>query len=381
MGLLNGSIGMRRYAIADGDPEEIGYKTQEIQAHAFRGFAEEDEREMVAGWLPLTDEGDFADRNGWLVDGRFGFLRLRTDTRTVPAYLLREVSREMEREWKSRAGREDLTRAERNEIQVIAYGRLLARALPRTRLTDVMVDLESDAVAFLNTGDAANDVFRALFEKTFGVKLRHLSPGAAALACFPWEAHGARWNKLFGGGEPAAVLRYLPERGWAPDFLTWLWFRTESENGELEPQVAGKVVLWVEDRLRLVGMDGESHDVTLKTGDVGKSAEAASALGGKKQTAEARFGMIREDREYRFLVKAETFDLCGLKAPKASVEGDDADAWKAAALVRANGLAEVAQVLDCLYAEYLELRLSGAWERATHPEMQRWAEAKAQVQG
>lgn len=379
MGLLNGSIGMRRYLVTDGSLTEPFALTREaVERQAFEGFrAEDDERELIAGWVPFADETDFCN---FVQSPEGAFLRLRVDTRKVPSYLLREVAGEMAKEWKLKAGREDLTRAERDEIRGICFRRLLARALPQTKIVDVVIVPSAEEVWFLNTADRVNGLFRALFEKTFGVKLRHLSPAVSALRGFPWETDGPRWSEIFGGGEPAAILNHLPERGWPEDFLTWLWYRTEESGGDLALEGGSPVVLWVEDRLRLVGLDGESHDVTLKTGDVGKSPEAASALAGKKQVAEARFGLIREDREYFFLIKAETFDLCGLKAPKAMTAAENEDGWAAAALVRTGGVREVAEVMDGLYAEYLGLRLSGAWERETYPDLQRWAAAKVQAE-
>ena len=87
----------------------------------------------------------------------------------------------MEGEWRLRAGREDLTRAERDEIQTIVRRRLLERVIPACQGIDVAWDLDRADVLFWSTGERVNEAFRALFERTFRVKLRPLFPYVLAL--------------------------------------------------------------------------------------------------------------------------------------------------------------------------------------------------------
>jgi hypothetical protein len=171
------------------------------------------------------------------------------------------------------------------------------------------------------------------------------------------------------------VPKTLDEKAfWGHEFLTWLWFRTEEEGGDLEAAGLGPVTLWIEDRLVLGSLDTESKQNILKEGDVSKSGEAATALQVGKKVLEARFGLIRQDREYRFVLKGDTFDLQGVAVPKVlAEEGDD---WHATALVRLGHVNECLAVLDALFAEFAALRVSGGWAGRVLPAMSRWIGAK-----
>lgn len=182
MGILNGGIRLRRYQVAGEVPRDFRSVYEgAIQKHAFQDFVAGDEREEVLGWVPLDDwfdPGLHLDR--WLIEHTVN-LTLRVDTKRIPARFLKQECRKLQSEWKLRSGREDLTRAERDEIETIVRRRLLERVIPACRGTDFSWDLDRGQVLFWGTGERLNEAFRSLFEKTFGVKLRPLFPYFLAL--------------------------------------------------------------------------------------------------------------------------------------------------------------------------------------------------------
>ncbi len=182
MGILSGGVRFRRYEVRGELPDEWRNAYEEaIRAHAFQDFAVEDEREQVMGWTGVDDWFDTdlpLDR--WLV-GNTVNLTLRIDTKRIPARYLRQECKKVEGEWRLKSGREDLTRAEREEIQVIVRRRLLERVIPSCQGIDLSWDLDRGDVLLWSTSEKVNEGFRSLFEKTFGVKLRPLFPYALAL--------------------------------------------------------------------------------------------------------------------------------------------------------------------------------------------------------
>lgn len=171
------------------------------------------------------------------------------------------------------------------------------------------------------------------------------------------------------------ILKTLEEKAfWGHEFLTWLWFRIESSGGVLQVPGLGPVTLWIEDRMVLGSLDTESKENILKEGDVSRSGEAATALKVGKKLQEARFGLIREDREYRLLLRGDTLDFPGIAVPKVlAEEGDD---WHATALVRLGHVNECLAVVDALFAEFAALRISAEWPDRVVPAMARWIEGK-----
>lgn len=178
MGILQGSTRLRRYdVLGELDPDLDRHAA--IQANAFQGFVADDTREKTAGWVSIRDWGvtDFEPADYSI--GETLCLTLRIDSRKVPARLLKEECRKIEAEWKMNLGRENLSRAERDEIREMVHGKLIARALPTTRGIDFCWD--GKEVLFWNAAESANELFRALFEKTFGLKLRPVFPYTLAL--------------------------------------------------------------------------------------------------------------------------------------------------------------------------------------------------------
>ena len=171
------------------------------------------------------------------------------------------------------------------------------------------------------------------------------------------------------------VLKTLDEKAfWGHEFLTWVWFRSEQSGGELEVPGLGPVILWIEDRMLLGSLETESKENILKDGDVSRSAEAAAALSVGKKLEAARFGLIREDREWRFTVRGDTFDLQSVKIP--AVQKEEGDDWRVMALVRLGHVRECVEVLDALFGEFAGLRVSSEWPGEVVPAMTRWIEEK-----
>ncbi|GAB4283703.1 MAG: recombination-associated protein RdgC [Deferrisomatales bacterium] len=182
MGIVSGGVRIRRFQVLGEPPEDFQGPFEEgIERYAFRDFAEGDEQEQVLGWVGADDwfvPGLPPER--WLV-GRSVLLTLRVDTKRIPARFLKQECRKLEAEWKLRSGREELTRAERDEIVAIVRKRLLDRAIPSCQGHDVCWELERGEVLLWSTSAKVGETFRVLFEKTFGLKLRPLFPYALAL--------------------------------------------------------------------------------------------------------------------------------------------------------------------------------------------------------
>jgi DNA recombination-dependent growth factor C len=182
MGIVSGGIRFRRYQVQGELPPDFrGAYEGAIQQFAFEDFGGEDVREQVMGWVPVDDWFDgnlYLDR--WLVENSIN-LTLRIDTKRIPSRFLKQECRKLEAEWKLKAGREDLTRAERDEIVEIVTRRLLDRVIPSCQGIDMSWDLDRGDLLFWSSSERANEIFRTLFEKTFDRKLRPLFPYFLAL--------------------------------------------------------------------------------------------------------------------------------------------------------------------------------------------------------
>jgi recombination associated protein RdgC len=183
------------------------------------------------------------------------------------------------------------------------------------------------------------------------------------------------------------------------DFLTWLWFRCEVEGGEFELD-GGPTAVLVEDALALVSVDEDGSVMTLRKGSPTARPEAASALAAGMALKKARLVVARGPREWQFALDGDTLDVSSLKTPSpedaeagpASEEGatpEDSAAPEAKKTRKASedeALDELAEklasadeardVVEALYRQFLDVRLTKDWERVELPRMQSWVGTK-----
>lgn len=332
MGLMNGRIACRRYERV-GVPREDPFDAC-VSPLIFAGFGDE-EKIKAAGWVPLLDwfGKEVTEEGCHLQSGSFA-LTLRQDTRRVPTHFFRQECRLLAVEWRLRAGREDLTRAEREEIKVLVQKRLLARALPNTLGVDVVH--VGPIVYVLSAGEAVNDTVRSLWERTFGDKLLALTPPTLL------RSEGLKGTEHEGS-----------------DFLLWLWYRSEC---------LGEIDLSIEDKIAFADPETGKQLIVVKRGLVSETAEARAARAAGKRVTELRFLL---NGTHTATLKAETFGLTGIRLP--TVAADDSDDWRSTALVRLGHLQDLWETLDRWWAEFVALKSGEGWSSVA-TEMAPWAQ-------
>jgi recombination associated protein RdgC len=199
------------------------------------------------------------------------------------------------------------------------------------------------------------------------------------------------------------------------DFLTWLWFRCESEGGEFDlggRDGGGQTAVMVEDALALVSVDEDGSVMTLRKGSPTARPEAANALAAGMTLKKARVFVARGPREWQFTLDGETLDLGGLKTPEiddkdetpkgegeAAPEASDEEkaaggaggtesphAAKKKKAKENDALDDVAEkllqaeeardVVEGLYKQFLGIRLAKDWDKTELPRMKDWVSMK-----
>ena len=178
MGLINGSVGYLRF-VAMGDLSEVDETAlcEALAAHAFRDIDPFSEEERTYGWVRFDDPFSSNWGPGELIrEGGLIVLRLRVDTLKVPAMTLKAYIQAAERDRMIAAGRESLTRPERDAVKTDVRKDLRGRSLAKLALVDVAWNLSTGEVRLFSTGRGVAQLFVELFEKTFAVELRTVGP-------------------------------------------------------------------------------------------------------------------------------------------------------------------------------------------------------------
>ena len=100
-----------------------------------------------------------------------------------------------------------------------------------------------------------------------------------------------------------------------PEFLTWLWWRADTDPRFEHPDGA-EVFVHVDEHLEFSGERAAARRTVLKTGAPGASMDARAALRSGKLLVAARLIFARGEEEWRFTLRAEDLDVSSLRLPK-----------------------------------------------------------------
>lgn len=154
------------------------------------------------------------------------------------------------------------------------------------------------------------------------------------------------------------------------EFLTWLWFFVESEQGSAKE---GGPYLEVGNRLVLENRQGDTLETISITGDDAGLEEGKLALRKGAVVIEVNLCYREQEQEWRFTVKGESLSFFSLRCP---LQGpiENAEDVEAAVLEKAYALEKATDVVDRFYKRFISLRVSTEWQRKTVPEMKKWIE-------
>ncbi len=181
MGLISGSCSLTRFVVEDPVPENYLETFPElIQRHSFKGFDESSDAERSIGWVNILDmfDGNF-NRMQYLKEPYMA-MTWRIDVRNVPAKALKQYSLEAERKVIEMEELEFLPKGKRKEIKEMTRISLLKRAIPGSKIYDMVWNLEKGYVLFGGATRKLCDEFSTFFHKCFNIRLGSVYPWLTA---------------------------------------------------------------------------------------------------------------------------------------------------------------------------------------------------------
>lgn len=279
---------------------------------------------------PIATLGDEPIR-GWvtgrhLLDNRIdkdtafhaGYLRLclMKAERKIPESLLRAECRMEELARMQAEGRAELDRRTRSEIRKEIADRLLPKMPPTLKGMAWVHAPESEWVYAEAVSDKQLDALEAAMRETLGFGLIPVSPAYAAARRLKIDVRDIAPASFSPDCDDAAVSDSIGQ-----DFLTWLWFSSETRGG-LMKVADGEFAVMVEGPLTFA-MEGEgAHEAVLRRGSPELSAEAKIALLSGKKLRRAKLLIARGAETWQTTLDADAFSFRGLKLP----EGEKLDA-------------------------------------------------------
>lgn len=148
------------------------------------------------------------------------------------------------------------------------------------------------------------------------------------------------------------------------EFLVWLWFESEIMEGRFDVEGFGPCEILLEGQIALTQDKEQSR---MKGAAPSMTPEAHEALRQGKLPAQARVRVTRGELEFAFVFTAETLGLAAVKIPEVINEEGDEQFYERMYLVE-----DLEGLLASLYAKFLALRLSTAWESDIAPAIRAW---------
>ncbi len=160
------------------------------------------------------------------------------------------------------------------------------------------------------------------------------------------------------------------------EFLAWLWFKSEVESdGLIKVKDQEPVIMAVGDKMVLETGDGEYRETLVLQGSHSEHQEARLGLMQGKLPEEMHLRLLRNQDEWQLNLKATTLEIKGLKSKSAAGPQEDDEDQEAFFFDQMYQVEAVSEIIDGLFREFLQVRLSPAWDQEEMPRWQDWLEA------
>jgi hypothetical protein len=141
------------------------------------------------------------------------------------------------------------------------------------------------------------------------------------------------------------------------EFLTWLWFKSETQNHKIKIKDIGEFQLFIDNKIILSSASGSVRENSLKGNSPAYAKEASAALSAGKMLSEAKFILQNQELNWSFSISAEDLSLRSIRLPNVSQDSSREHFVKRIAYMRL-----LTDIIDSLYKEYIDLRLTSAFK-------------------
>jgi len=360
MSFENGSIGLRMFYLERKLPKDVLEKFSKHAAPPLKTLGHEKINGWVGGrhllYLPITDDNAYLG----------GYLRLilMQAERKVPALLLRAECMLEEVAHMRAENQSFVDRKTRSEIRKEVHNRLLPTMPPTLRGIPFVYD-ERETMIYVGTvAETQTDAFVYHFQATTGLNPIPVNPGTVAAKRRQLDVRD--WpSTSFSPEVPDAEMESTP----GLDFLTWLWFASEKQEGIFKSKEHGDVGVALEGPLLFTRTGDGAHEIALRKGLPTVSAEAKTALLSGKKLRRAKLMLGHIEEAWNVTLDADTFVFRSVKLPEPKEMLDPASRFQD----RVQKLGLFRDLFFELFDKFLNVRADAAKWADTKKQIHKWA--------
>lgn len=339
----SGSVSFRLYHLPRALPEDAldGFRARVAPSLEYL------KEEPVYGWVTGRH---LLDRQLDEVNAFYGgYLRLclLQAERKIPTSLMRAEMKQEELVRLTISGNEYISRRERSEIKEELSERLLPQMPPQLK-GYTFVHRQGEPWIFAETlGEKQVDVFSSYFRDAVGFMPEIVTPESAAISCARVDSRDLTPCSFSEEVDDALASDIVGH-----DFLTWLWYSSETNQDAISAGRSGKIGLMIEGPLVFVREGGGAHETALRKGNPMVSSEAKACLLAGKKLARAKVALVKGEAVWSFNFDADTFAFRSVKLPPPEEALDPVSRFQD----RMQKLEILVETWMELYKSFLELR-------------------------
>ena len=371
MGFLASSCSFTRFRVIDPVPNELWAEIPQLLKKGAILDIDETSDTQADGWVSFDDYLDTTWQAGPPQKGAYLAFSLRLDIRRVPAGVVRkylDLALKREKAENEKNGRKFISRERRKELKEQVQMALRKRFLPVPGEFNVIWNTANNEIWFASTQTKVLELFVQRFLATFKLHIEQLTPPALALSMLGDAAEEAVHDAEQADDTMDGIL--------GRDFLTWLWFRSDVASSFFRTDDDQLFQVSMEKRVTVTGGEGNERETTTVAANTDSSLrEARVGLRRGKKVTRALIHLTKDEFGFDVSVKAADFSLNSLKTPKID-KADRDDDPDSLFLEKVFLLETAVHLMDCLYRQFLDLRLDqDSWEKTTDKMMQWMKEA------
>ncbi|MFH1243016.1 MAG: hypothetical protein V1689_11725 [Pseudomonadota bacterium] len=154
------------------------------------------------------------------------------------------------------------------------------------------------------------------------------------------------------------------------EFLVWLWFKTETNEGRFDLGETGQAELWFDRKVVLQTESGEEVEKITCSGENPHLREARFALTENKGVIEAMLRLIIGDNEWSFILDSTWMNFKTFKTPK--VMRDVREDPEGVFYEKMYLIEQAVAAMDAIYSQFVKIRVSPDWEALELPLLLKW---------
>ena len=158
------------------------------------------------------------------------------------------------------------------------------------------------------------------------------------------------------------------------EFLTWLWFTTDSDQYFFKTVDETITSLYVGNRIVLENNINDTSEIITIKGDDAGLEEGLLSLQKGAVVIEMNLSYKTENQEWKFTLKGESLSFSGLKVPETGPV-ETKDDIEGMVLEKAYLYEKPIDLVNRLFNIFLKLRSSVEWNQKTVPKIKKWIQA------